>query len=144
MPKITPFLWLDADLEEVARFYSSVFKHAKVVSVSKMSATLELEGQRLHLLSGGPHKFNESVSFFIDCETQDEVDYYWRALLEGGGSESKCGWLKDRYGLSWQVVPGVLGRYLNDKDPARVQRVVQAMLQMQKLDIATLDRAHAG
>jgi predicted 3-demethylubiquinone-9 3-methyltransferase (glyoxalase superfamily) len=145
MPKIAPFLWLDNCVEEAVAFYTSVFRNAKVKNVSKQSATFELEGQTFLAFNGGPmFKFNEAVSFFIGCETQDEIDYYWQKLIEGGGSESRCGWLKDRFGLSWQVVPTSLGRYIGDPDPAKAKRALEAMLSMNKLDIAALERAHAG
>ena len=110
-----------------------------------MSATFQLDGQEFHALNGGPmFKFTEAISFFVSCETQAEVDTLWEKLIAGGGAPSQCGWLKDRYGLSWQIVPSVLGRLLNDKDPGRSKRAMQAMLQMTKLDIAALQRAADG
>ena len=154
MQKITPFLWFDNNLEEAMSFYTSVFKNAKVVNVSRygdagpgpkgsvMTATFELEGQRFMGLNGGPHfKFTEAVSFFVSCDTQQEVDELWAKLTEGG-EESQCGWLKDRFGLSWQIVPRALGEMLGDKDPKKSQRVMQAMLKMKKIDIAGLKRAY--
>jgi predicted 3-demethylubiquinone-9 3-methyltransferase (glyoxalase superfamily) len=145
MPTITPYLWFDAPLNEPIAYYSAIFRNARVVSQSPMSATFELEGQRFHALNGGPQfRFNEAVSFFIDCEDQAEVDYYWSRLTADGGEESMCGWLKDRYGLSWQVIPKALMRYLSDPDAARRDRVVQAMLKMKKIDVAALDRAAAA
>ena len=150
MTEITPFLWFDGSVEDAATFYVSVFGDGKILSTSRqgdkvMSMTFELEGQKFMALNGGPmFKFTEAVSFFVACETQTEVDHYWNALIADGGAESQCGWLKDKFGLSWQIVPNALGRYLADKDPARAQRVVQAMLRMKKLDIAGLDKAYAG
>jgi predicted 3-demethylubiquinone-9 3-methyltransferase (glyoxalase superfamily) len=142
MPAITPFLWFDAPLDEVVAYYQSIFGSAKVIQVSPMTATFEIEGQRFLALNGGPHfRFNEAVSFFIECADQSEVDFYWSKLTTGGGEESQCGWLKDRYGLSWQVVPQALGRYLSDPDRQKAERVRQAMMQMKKIDVAALDRA---
>jgi predicted 3-demethylubiquinone-9 3-methyltransferase (glyoxalase superfamily) len=153
MPKITPFLWYDSQAEEAANFYVSIFPNSKIVTVARysevgpgpagsaMTVVFELDGQRFIALNGGPHfKFTEAVSFSIDCKSQEEVDHYWSTLLEGG-RESQCGWLKDKYGLSWQVVPSVLGKLLSDPDRARAKRVMQAVLKMKKLDIETLKRA---
>lgn len=148
MQKITPFLWYNGQVEDALNFYTGIFKNASVHSVNRMgpggpvmSATVELEGQMLHLFNGGPmFQFTEAVSFFISCDTQEEVDYYWDKLCEGG-QPSQCGWLKDKFGLSWQVVPSVLGSLLNHPDPARAQRVMQAMLQMNKLIISDLENA---
>ena len=145
MQKITPFLWLDGKVEEAVKFYTSVFRNARVVNLNPMSAIFEIEGQEFMALNGGPQfKFNEAVSFFIRCETQDEVDDYWSKLTADGGTESQCGWLKDKFGLSWQVIPNELGRYLGDKDRAKAERVMRAMLKMKKIDIATLNTAYAG
>ncbi len=151
MTKITPFLWFDDRIEAAVNLYATVFKNTKITSRSPgpnntvMSMTFVLEGQEFMALNGGPQfKFTEAVSFFVSCETQDEVDHYWNALTANGGQESQCGWLKDPYGLSWQIVPTALGRYMSDPDRAKAQRVVQAMLQMKKLDIAALDKAYAG
>ena len=142
MKKITPFLWFNNQAEEAAKFYTSVFKNSKIISLSPMSATFELEGQRFIGLNGGPHfKFNEAVSFFVNCETQEEVDELWEKLTKGG-EESRCGWLKDKFGLSWQIVPSILGKLMSDPDPVKSQRVVQAMLQMKKLDIKGLMQAY--
>jgi predicted 3-demethylubiquinone-9 3-methyltransferase (glyoxalase superfamily) len=142
MSKITPFLWFDAPLDEPIAYYASIFKRFRVLSQTQASASFEIEGQRFHALNGGPHHlFNEAVSFFIDCEDQGEVDYYWERLTADGGAESRCGWLKDKYGLSWQVIPKALVRYLSDRDRAKADRVVQAMLKMKKIDVQTLDRA---
>lgn len=154
MQKITPFLWFDGKAEEAANFYTSVFANSKIVSVmrcgdagpgpqgSVMSATFELDGQEFIALNGGPmFQFTEAVSFFVKCETQEEVDEFWDKLSQGG-EKSQCGWIKDRYGLSWQIVPTVLGKMLQDKDAGRSGRVMKAMLQMTKLDIQGLKRAY--
>lgn len=154
MQKITPFLWFDGRAEEAARFYTSIFKNAKVLSVSRfgdagpgpkgtvMTATFELEGQQFIALNGGPQfKFTEAISFFVNCETQAEVDALWERL-SAGGEQGRCGWLKDKFGLSWQIIPTALGQMLQDKDPAKAQRVMQAMLQMSKLDIERLRHAY--
>lgn len=151
MQKITPFLWFDGKAEEAMNFYLSVFRDAKVVNVMRagpngpvISTTFELLGQRFIALNGGPrHAFTPAVSFFVSCETQAEIDHYWTKLTDGG-TEQPCGWLVDRYGLSWQVVPPVLGSMLGDSDPARSGRAMQAMLAMKKLDIAELTRAYEG
>jgi predicted 3-demethylubiquinone-9 3-methyltransferase (glyoxalase superfamily) len=145
MQKITPFLWFDGNLEEVVKFYTSVFKNARVISLNPMTATFEIAGQEFMALNGGPRfKFNEAVSFFIRCETQEEVDYHWNALTADGGQEGRCAWLKDKFGVSWQVVPAALGRYLGDPDRQKADRVMQAMRKMGKIVIADLDRAAAG
>jgi predicted 3-demethylubiquinone-9 3-methyltransferase (glyoxalase superfamily) len=154
MQKITPFLWFDGKAEEAMNFYVSIFKNSKVVSVSRygegapapkgtvMVATFEIEGQRFHALNGGPlFTFTPAISFLIDCKTQQEVDEFWEKLSEGG-EKSRCGWLKDKYGVSWQVVPAILGELMQDKDPEKSKRVMQAMLQMDKIDIEGLKRAH--
>jgi predicted 3-demethylubiquinone-9 3-methyltransferase (glyoxalase superfamily) len=145
MTSITPFLWFDSKLPEVVAFYQSVFPHAKVETVNDFMATFELEGQRFNALNGGPrHKFNEAISFFISVESQEEVDYFWNRLIADGGEASRCGWLKDKFGLSWQVVPTVLGRYLSDPDRKKADRAMQAMMTMQKIVIADLAKAYAG
>ena len=145
MPKITPFLWFDTGAEEAARFYVSVFKNTRILSVSPMTVAFEIDGQKVLGLNGGPnYKLNEAFSFQIDCQDQAEVDYFWEALLSGGGQPSRCGWLKDRFGLSWQVVPAALPKLLGDPDRERASRAQQAMLKMVKLDIAELERAAAG
>ena len=155
MAKITPFLWFDDNLEEAMNFYVSIFKNSKIVSVQRMgnvgpgkgtvvTATFELDGQRYMGLQGGPRfKFTEAVSMFVDCESQEEVDYFWEKLT-AGGSESRCGWLKDKFGLSWQIVPRELGRWLGDKDPVKAKRAMEAMLKMQKIDVAEVRRASEG
>ena len=146
---ITPFLWFDGDVEEVAKFYASIFKDAKVESVHRpaagkpaQSATVTLRGIRLHLFNGGPHfKFTPAVSLFVDCETQQEVDELW-AKLSADGAESCCGWLQDRYGLSWQIIPKILVELLRAKNADKASAAMQAMLKMGKLEIAGLQRAY--
>ena len=155
MPKITPFLWFDTEGEEAAKLYTSVFPNSRILDVTRygaaaprpegtvMTVSFELDGQRLVALNGGPnYTFTEAVSFQIDCETQEEVDMFWNTLSEGG-EEGPCGWLKDRFGLSWQVVPRALPRLLGDPDREKSQRVMQAMLKMKKIDVAELERAAA-
>ena len=150
MPKITPFLWFDTQAEEAMNFYVSIFKNSKINSVSKMqgrvmSVQFELDGQRFMALNAGPmFKFNEAVSFFVPCESQQEIDELWAKLTADGGSPSRCGWLKDKFGLSWQIVPAALGQMLGDKDPARAKRVGDAMMAMNKLDIKQLQQAYDG
>jgi predicted 3-demethylubiquinone-9 3-methyltransferase (glyoxalase superfamily) len=149
MRKITPFLWFDGKAEEATLFYVSVFRNSKVRSINRQgrngpvfSTTFELDGQDFHALNGGPqYIFTPAVSFFINCETQAEVDELWGKLTEGG-SEDRCGWVRDKFGLSWQIVPSVLGRMLGDKDPKKAHAVMTAMLQMKKLDIAGLQQAY--
>jgi predicted 3-demethylubiquinone-9 3-methyltransferase (glyoxalase superfamily) len=150
MPKITPFLWYDGKVEEAMNLYLSIFRNSKVVSTmpgpdgSIMAATFELDGQQLIAFNGGPsHKFNPSVSMFVNCETQAEVDELW-AKLSDGGREDQCGWLQDRYGLSWQIIPTVLMKLMQDEDHEKAGRAMNAMLTMKKLDIAELERAAAG
>ncbi len=145
MPKVTPYLWFNVPLDEVVAHYRSIFDDFREIATSPQSATFEIAGQRFRALSGGPHReFNEAVSFFIECEGQEEVDRYWSRLTVDGGEEGQCGWLRDRYGLSWQVVPKALMRHLSDPDRAKAERVMQAMLAMRKIDVAELDRAAAG
>ncbi|RCH56208.1 VOC family protein [Mucilaginibacter hurinus] len=151
MKKITPFLWFDDKAEEAINFYSSIFKNAKITSVMPgagekiTGATFELEGQEFFALNGGPQfKFNEAVSMYVNCETQEEIDDKWEKLTSGGGEESQCGWLKDKYGLWWQIVPPVLPQLLSDTDRAKADRVMQAMLKMKKIDIRALQDAAAG
>ena len=156
MQKITPFLWFDGNAEEAMNFYTSIFKNAKVGNVSRygeagpgpagsvLTASFELEGLQFTALNGGPHyKFSEAVSFHVACESQEEVDYFWDGLGAGGRIQ-QCGWLKDKFGVSWQIVPTALPRLLGNPDRAKASRVMQAMLQMNKLDIATLHAAHEG
>ena len=143
MQKITPFLWFNNNAEEAANFYVSIFKNSKVTSSNPMSVTFILDGVEFFALNGGPqYKFTEAISMFVDCETQEEVDFYWEKLIAGGGEESMCGWLKDKYGLSWQIIPKELGQMLGDKDPAKGQRVMQAMLKMKKIDVKLLKEAY--
>ena len=150
MPKITPFLWFNDQAEEAMNFYTAIFKNSKIGSVSRygeggpgqpgsvMTATFELDGQEFMVLNGGPlFTFTEAISFFVNCETQAEVDELWEKLTEGG-EEGQCGWLKDKYGLSWQIVPSALGELLSDPDAEKARRVMNAMLQMKKIDIAGL------
>lgn len=147
MQKITPFLWFDNNAEEAMNFYTSIFKNAKIGNVMRhegkvMTATFELEGQEFMVLNAGPQfKFTEAISFFVKCENQEEVDYFWNKLTADGGEESMCGWLKDKYGLSWQIIPNILGQLLQNQDPAKAGRAMQAMLQMRKIDIAKLKEA---
>jgi predicted 3-demethylubiquinone-9 3-methyltransferase (glyoxalase superfamily) len=156
MQKITPFLWFDGKAEEAMNFYVSIFKNSKVVSVTRygesgpgpkgtvMGATFQLEGQEFIALNGGPQfTFSPAISLFVKCETQQEVDELWEKLSEGGEKQS-CGWLKDKYGLSWQVIPSVLGKMLQDKDAQKSTRAMKAMLQMDKLDIKGLKQAYDG
>jgi predicted 3-demethylubiquinone-9 3-methyltransferase (glyoxalase superfamily) len=144
MATVAPFLWFPGNMQEALGFYQSVFKDARVHTLSPMAATIDLLGQKLMALNApSQHAFNESISFFIDCKTQAEVDYYWDAL-KADGREQMCGWLKDKFGLSWQVIPEALGRYLADTDRAKAERVMLAMLKMKKIVIAELDRAYAG
>jgi predicted 3-demethylubiquinone-9 3-methyltransferase (glyoxalase superfamily) len=143
MPSITPFLWFDNNVPEAVAFYKSVFPNAKVETVNDFMATFELEGQKFNALNGGPQfKFNEAVSFFISVENQEELDYFWNKLTADGGKESKCGWLKDKFGLSWQVVPTALGKMMGSGDPKKSQNVMQALMQMTKLDIGKLKQAY--
>ncbi|MGV3630348.1 MAG: VOC family protein [Bacteroidota bacterium] len=146
--KITPFLWFDGNIEEAINFYTSVFKNTKVSSSRRgpdgkvFTATFEIEGQEFMALNGGPmYTFSPAVSFFVDCKTQKEVDELWEQLSEGG-EKQRCGWLKDKFGLSWQIIPDTLGKLLSDPDPQKAQRVAQAMMQMDKIDISRLNQAY--
>jgi predicted 3-demethylubiquinone-9 3-methyltransferase (glyoxalase superfamily) len=156
MQKITPCLWFDTEGEEAAQFYTSVFPSSRIVEIARygsagprpegtvMTVLFELDGQRFTALNGGPDfRFNEAISFQVDCENQEEVDAYWSALADGG-EEGPCGWLKDRFGLSWQVTPGWLLTFLHDSDPAKAERVMAALMKMKKIDVAALVRARAG
>ncbi len=156
-PTITPFLWFEGDAEAAIGFYTSIFPDAKLVTktwwgeggpVPKgtlMTATFRLAGREFMAINGGPmHRFNEAISLFVSCADQAEVDHYWAKLTADGGEENQCGWLKDKYGLSWQVVPSVALPLLADPDPARARRVAAAFLQMRKIDVAALERAHQG
>lgn len=157
MQKITPYLWFDGQAEEAANFYASLFPDSKIENVARwgegspypdgtaMVVQFQLAGQNFVGLNGGPqYHFTEAVSFLVDCETQQEIDALWNKLTADGGEESMCGWLKDKYGLSWQIIPPILGELMGDKDPAKAGRVMQAMLQMKKIDIAGLKRAYEG
>jgi predicted 3-demethylubiquinone-9 3-methyltransferase (glyoxalase superfamily) len=150
MPTITPFLWFDTQAEEAMTFYASIFKRAKVISVARtqgkaMSVQFELEGQRFMALNGGPlHKFNDAISFLVGCETQQEIDELWAKLTADGGAPNRCGWLKDKFGLSWQISPNTLAAMLSDTDGAKSSRVMNAMLQMDKLDLKRLQDAYDG
>ena len=152
--KITPFLWFDDNAEEATKFYVSIFKNSEVLSINRIGAaepgadgtvvstSFRLDGQEFMALNGGPHfKFTEAISFFIDCDSQEEVDRLWTKLSDGGET-SQCGWLKDKFGLSWQVIPSVLGEMLQDTNRERANRVMQAMLQMTRIDIAKLRQAY--
>ena len=149
MQKITPFLWYDGQAEAAAKFYVSLFKGSRILSVSRngkkvMSATFRIGGQKFIAFNGGPHfKFTHAVSMFVDCRTQREVDRLWGKLSKGG-QKSRCGWLKDRFGLSWQIIPSILGDLLGDKDEKKAGRVMRAMLKMDKIDIKKLKQAHRG
>src|SRR5882724_9874087 len=160
--KIAPCLWFDSQAEDAAKFYTGIFRNSKIVAISRyteagqevhhqkpgtvMTVAFELEGQSFTALNGGPvFKFSEAISFQVDCETQEEVDYYWEKLSEGGDPEAQqCGWLKDKYGVSWQVVPRVLVAMMSDPDSEKSGRAMEAMLQMKKIDIAALKRAYRG
>ena len=155
MQKITPFLWFDGKAEEAMNFYTSIFKNSKIGSVTRygeagpgpkgtvMSATFQLEGQEFYALNGGPHfTFSPAISFFVSCKTQEEVDELWEKL-SAGGEKGRCGWLKDKYGVSWQIIPSVLGEMLQDKDAEKSRKVMKAMLQMDKIDIKGLKQAVA-
>lgn len=142
LQKIAPFLWFDGNMEEAVRFYVSILPDSQITMINQMTAQFELCGVTFMALNGGPQfKFTEAVSLFVSCKDQEEVDRYWNAFIANGGSESQCGWLKDRFGLSWQIVPEALGRYMSDPDREKANRVVQAMLKMKKIVIADLDRA---
>lgn len=158
MQKITPFLWFDGNLEEAIKFYTSIFKNSKTLNIvhspldtpgsgkgSALTATFQLEGQEFMALNAGPgHPFTDAISLFVKCDTQTDIDYYWDKLTADGGKEIACGWLKDKFGLSWQIAPPVLLDMINDPDPAKAQRAMQAMMQMIKLDIAELQKAYDG
>src|SRR5213082_3968339 len=161
MQKITPFLWFDDHAEDAVNYYTSIFKNSKAGRIlryseraaektgrpigSVLTIEFEIESQKFVALNGGPlFKFNESISFVVNCETQEEVDYFWEKLTADGGEESACGWLKDKFGVSWQITPTVLNEMIMDKDAAKSQRVIKAMLEMDKIDIATLKRAYGA
>lgn len=159
--KITPCLWFDGKAEEAAKFYTSIFPNSKILDTLKygetgqeitggkpgsvLTVTFEIEGQKFVALNGGPlFKFSEAISFIIDCKDQAEVDYFWEKLLADGGQESQCGWLKDKFGVSWQVTPEILDRYIADPDKEKSERVMAAMLKMVKIDVAAIQRAYDG
>jgi predicted 3-demethylubiquinone-9 3-methyltransferase (glyoxalase superfamily) len=162
MQKIVPSLWFDKNCEEALNFYTSLFKNSKIVSIKRypdgqlpdfmkgmegkiITAIFELEGQRFMALDGGPlFKPNEAVSLYVECKDQEEVDYFWNAFINNGGDESQCGWLKDKYGFSWQIIPTALGEYLSDPDKDKSNRAMQAMLKMKKIVIADLEKAYNG
>lgn len=157
MPRISPFLWFDTQAEEAANFYTSIFKNSKITKVSRYSdagpgpngsvmvVEFDLDGQRFLALNGGPlFKFTEAISLVVDCRTQDEVDYFWEKLTAAGGQEVQCGWLKDKFGLCWQIVPTALGELMSDSDPAKSKRGMEAMLKMKKIEISKLQDAAAG
>ena len=157
MQKITPFLWFDGKAEEAMNLYTSIFKNSKILSIKYwgegssfpkgqvMTGVFQIEGQEFYAFDAGPQfKFTEAISLFVKCETQEEVDEYWKKLTAGGGQESMCGWLKDKFGLSWQIIPNALMELGGDKDPAKAGRVMQAMLQMKKIDIKALQDAYDG
>jgi predicted 3-demethylubiquinone-9 3-methyltransferase (glyoxalase superfamily) len=161
MQKITPFLWFNNNAEAAVKFYTSIFKKSKTGAITRynkagekvsgqpagsvMTVEFQIEGQDFVALNGGPiFKFNESISFVVNCKTQAEVDYYWKKLTAGGGKEVQCGWLRDKFGVSWQIVPAEMNKLMSSKDPAKSQRVMEAMLKMVKLDIKKLKAAYAG
>ena len=154
--KIVPFLWFNDNAEEAMNFYTSIFKDSKIENVTRygkggpgkegavMTGTFRVEGQQFYVLNGGPQfKFTEAISLFVNCETQEEVDELWDKLSEGG-QKGQCGWLKDKFGLSWQIIPAAMGQMLQDKDPQKSQRVMQAMMQMTRIDIQKLQEAYNG
>ena len=155
--KITTYLWFDREAEEAANLYTSIFKNSKILNVARygdagpgpkgtaMTVNFQLDGQEFIALNGGPmYRFTEAISLLVDCETQEEVDRLWNKLTADGGEESMCGWLKDKFGLSWQIIPSALFRLMSDPDPEKSKRVMEAMLQMKKIDVPSLERAHAG
>ena len=161
LPKITPFLWFDTQAEEAANFYVSIFKNSRIKGLARydteaaqasgqpkgsvMTVQFELDGQDFVALNGGPaFKFTEAISFVVNCESQDEIDHFWQKLSAGGGQEVECGWLKDRFGLSWQVVPADLEAMIQDKDPEKPKRVMAAVMKMKKLDMAEMRKAYEG
>lgn len=157
MPNVTPFLWLEKDADEAAKLYVSLFKNSEILSVrrwgpggpapagSVMTVSFRLDGRVYHLLNGGPHyKLSPAFSLFVECDTQDEIDHYWERLLDGGGKIDACGWLRDRFGLSWQIIPRSLPAMLADPDPERARRVTAVMYKMMKLDLAILEKAYRG
>ena len=157
MQKVVPFLWYDGKAEEAIKLYTSVFKNSKIINITYwaegspfpknqvMNGVFEIDGQRFYAFDAGPQfKFTEAISFFVNCDTQEEIDHYWNKLTADGGQESMCGWLKDKFGVSWQIVPPILGQLLADKDKTKSGRVMQAMMQMKKIVIADLEKAAEG
>lgn len=157
MQKITPFLWFDGRAEEAVNFYASIFKNSKVTDIKHwgegtpfpkdqvMTAIVELDGIQFYAFDAGPQfKFTEAISFFVDCENQKEVDHFWEKLTSGGGQESMCGWLKDKFGVSWQIVPKALPKLMTDKDAKKAKRVMEAMMKMKKIIVADLEKAYEG
>lgn len=157
MQKITPFLWFDGKAEEAIKLYTSLFKNSKIININYwgegspfpkeqvMTGTFELDGQRFYAFDAGPQfKFTEAMSFFVSCETQEEIDHFWNKLTADGGQESRCGWLKDKFGISWQIIPTVLMELMADKDLAKAGRAMQAMMKMNKIIIADLQKASEG
>ena len=157
MQKITPFLWFDGKAEEAIKLYTSVFKNSKIINIAYwpegspfpknqvMTGTFELDGQQFYAFDAGPQfKFTEAISFFVNCDTQEEIDHFWNGLTKNGGQESMCGWLKDKFGISWQIVPPILGDMLKDEDKVKAGRVMQAMMGMKKIIIADLKKAYDG
>jgi predicted 3-demethylubiquinone-9 3-methyltransferase (glyoxalase superfamily) len=157
MQKISPFLWFDTQAEEAVNFYTTVFKDSKILNTARygegmplkagtvMTVSFELQGQQFTALNGGPgYNFNQAISFVVNCESQEEIDEYWKKLTENGGKEVQCGWLTDKYGLSWQIVPTVLGEMATDPNPQKVERLMKAMMKMIKIDIAGLKEAFEG
>lgn len=155
MQTITPFLWFDGKAEEAINLYTSIFKNSKIVNINYwgegspfpkgqvMTGAFELDGQQFYAFDAGPQfKFTEAISLYVNCETQEEVDYYWNKLTADGGQESMCGWLKDKFGISWQIIPSILPKMMGDKDKKKAGQVMQAMMQMRKIDIATLQKAY--
>ena len=157
MQKITPFLWFDGRAEEAIHFYTSIFKNSKIIKISYwdesspfppnqvMTGEFELDGELFYAFDAGPaFKFTEAISFYVDCEDQKEVDHFWEKLTSGGGQESMCGWLKDKFGVSWQIVPKALPKLMTDKDPKKAKRVMEAMMKMRKIIVADLEKAYEG
>jgi predicted 3-demethylubiquinone-9 3-methyltransferase (glyoxalase superfamily) len=157
MPKISPFLWFDTQAEEAANLYTSIFPNSKILAIARygdagpgpkgsvMTVQFQLDGQEIIALNGGPmYKFTEALSLSVDCKSQEEVDRYWTQLIANGGQEGPCGWLKDKFGLSWQITPSYLGQMLSDSDRKKAARVMEAMMKMKKLDIGALKRAYEG
>ncbi len=150
MSKITPFLWFNDQAEEAINFYTSIFKNSKIINMNRhgdkvFSGVFELEGQLFHALNGGPmYKFNPAISLFVNCDNQSEVDLLWEQLIADGGAPGRCGWCTDKFGLSWQIIPKALGQLMGDKDPNKAQRVMQAMMGMNKIDVAGLEKAYSG